>query len=131
MGVAHPHQDLAESGQELAGVAGASGEELDGVDPGGIGNLDVRKDDLQGALEDLDLAAGVQVIARLEAVGEGLAGVPEPGADAAGLVAQFQVQVEVALAVGAELFIGDEEDLVDGFAVGELVHIAASHGRRL
>ena len=93
----------------------------------GSSDLDVREDDLERALEDLGLAPDVEVVARLERAGQALAGVPEPGADAAGLVAELQVEVEVALAVGPELLVGDEVGLVDRISVRKLVHVAAGH----
>ena len=59
------------------------------------------------------------------------AGVPEPGADGAGAVAQLQLEVEVAVAVGPELLVGDQEDFVDGLAVGQLLHESPGHDHRL
>ena len=79
------------------------------------------------ALEDLGLAPDVEVVAGLEGPGQPFAGVPEPGADAAGLVPELQVEVEVALAIGPELLVGDQEDLVDGVAVGQLIDVATAH----
>ena len=37
------------------------------------------------------------------------------------------MEVEVALAVGPELLVGDQEGLVDRISVGELIHVAAGH----
>ena len=90
-------------------------------------DLEVGEDDLERPLEDLGLAPDVQVIARLERARQVLGRVPEPGPDAAGLVAQLQVQVEVPLAIGPELLVGDQEDLVDRVPVSQLVDVAAAH----
>ncbi len=64
---------------------------------------------LQRALENLGLAPDVQEVAGVESPREPLAGVPKPRADGAGFVAQLQVEIEVALSIGAELLVGDEE----------------------
>ena len=89
----------------------------------------MREDDLQGPLEDLNLPLDVEEIARLERPGQPLARVPEPGADGARLVAQLQVEVKVALAVGPELLVGDEIDVVDVVPIGELIDETTSHAR--
>ena len=44
-----------------------------------------------------------------------------------GLVAELQVEVQVALAVGPELLVGDEEALVDRVAVGQLIDVTSGH----
>ena len=119
MRVAHRQQQLAEPGHQLGDVLRALGQEVLGLDPVRIEHVDVREDDLERALEDLGLAPDVQVVARLERPGQLLGGVPEPGADAAGLVAELELEVEVALAVGPELLVGDQEGLVDRISVGQ------------
>ena len=85
------------------------------------------EDDLERPLKNLGLAPDVQEVARLERASQVLGRVPEPGADAAGLVAQLQVQIEVALAIGPELLVGDQKRLVDRVAMGQLVHVTAGH----
>ncbi len=72
-------EQLAEPRGQLGDVLRGLGQELLGLDPRGVDGLDVREDDLQGALEDLDLAADVEEVAGLEGPGQPLAGVPEPG----------------------------------------------------
>ena len=75
----------------------------------------MAEDDLQGALEELDLALDLQEIAFLEGAEQLLAGVPQAGADGAGAIAQLDLEIEVAVAVGPELFVADEKDLVELF----------------
>src|SRR5688572_21769118 len=69
----------------------------------------------------------MEIVAGVEGAGQPLAGVPEPGVDGPRLVAELQVEVEVPLSVGPQLLIGHEEQVVDRFAVGQLVHVAAGH----
>ena len=56
-----------------------------------------------------------------------LARVPETGLDAAGAVAQLHLQIEVSLAVGSQLLVGDEKDIFDGLAIDHLMHETAAH----
>ena len=125
--MAHAQEQLAEPGRQPGDVLRALGQEVLGLEPRRVDHLDVREDDLQGALEDLGLAPDVEVVARLEGPRQPLAGVPEPCADAPGLVPELQVEVEVPLAVGPELLVGDQVGLVDGVSVDQLIHIATSH----
>ena len=127
MRVAHRQQHLAEPGHQLGDVLRALGQEILGLDPVWVEDVDVGEDDLERPLEDLGLAADVEVIAGLERPGQLFGGVPEPGADAAGLVSQLELKVEVALAVGPELLVGDQVGLVDRISMGKLVHVAAAH----
>ena len=46
-------------------------------------------------------------------------------------VAQLQLEVEVAVAVGPQLLVGDEENVLDAFAVGQLAHVSPGHGNSL
>ncbi len=78
-------------------------------------------------MEDLGLAPDPEVVAGLERASQILGRVPEPRADAAGLVAKLQLQIKIALAVGPELLVGDQKHLVDRIAMGQLVHVAAAH----
>ena len=68
-----------------------------------------------------------RIVAGLERPRQLFGGVPEPGADAAGLVAELELEVEIALAVGPELLVGDQVGLVDRIPMGKLVHVAAAH----
>ena len=85
------------------------------------------EDDLQGALEELHLALDEQEVARLEGAKQVLAGVPEPGADGAGAVAQLELQIEIAVAIGPELLVGDEVDVLDAVPIGHLLHELSGH----
>ena len=76
-------EQLAEPGGELGDVLRTLRQEILGLDLVAGHPLDVREDDLQGPLEDLDLPLHVEEIARLERPGQPLARVPEPGADGA------------------------------------------------
>ncbi len=125
--VAHGQQHLAEPRHQLADVLRALGQELLGLDPRAVDRVDVREDDLERALEDLRLAADPQVVARLERARQLLGRVPEPGPDAPRLVAELQLQVEVPLAIGPELLVGDQEDLVDRVPMSQLVDVATAH----
>ena len=53
------------------------------------------------------------------------AGVPQPGGDRAAAVGELELQVEVAVAVRAQLLVGGQEDLADLFVVAELAHVTA------
>ena len=65
------------------------------------------------ALEELHLALDEQEVAGVERAEERLAGVPQAGADAAGAVAQFELEVQVAVAVGPQLLVRDQVDLLE------------------
>ena len=89
--------------------------------------VEAGEEDLQRALEELDLALDAEEVALLEGAELVLGGVPQAGADGAGAVAQLELQEEVALAIGAELLVGDQVDFVESFAVGEELDTAARH----
>ena len=93
----------------------------------GVDDLEVGEDDLERPLKDLRLAPDVQEVARLEQASQVLGGVPEACSDAAGLVAQLQVQIEIALAIGPELLVRDQKRLVDRVAMDQLIDVAAGH----
>jgi len=82
---------------------------------------------LERALEDLGLPPDPQIVAGLERPGELLGGVPESRPHAPGLVAELELEIEVALAVGPKLLVGDQERLVDRISVGELIYVTTSH----
>ena len=127
VGVAHRQQQLAEPGGQLADVLRALRQEVGGLDAGGVEDSMCERMTCSDPWKIWALPRTLEVVARLERPGQLLGGVPEPGADGAGLVAEVEVQVQVALAVGPELLVGDEVDLVDRVAVGQLVDVAASH----
>ena len=100
----------------------SSGSTRDAVD-----RVDVRQDDLERPLEDLGLTANTQVIPRLERPRQFLRRVPQASPDAAGLVAELELEVEIPLAIGPELFVGDEEHFFDRVAMSQLIYVATAH----
>ena len=68
-----------------------------------------------------------QVVSRLERPRQLLGRVPEPGPDAAGLVPELELEVEIPLAIGPELLVGDQEGLVDRIPVSQLVYVTTAH----
>jgi hypothetical protein len=93
--------------------------------------LQVRQDHLQRALEELHLALDQQEVADLEGAEQVLAGVPQPGVHRAGAVAHVHLQVQVAVAVGAQLLVDDEVHLLDRLAVGQLLHVTPADAHRV
>ena len=65
---------------------------------------------------------------RLEGAEQALGGVPQTGVDGAGAVAQLELQIEIAVAVGPQLLVADQVDLVDGLAVAEFFEEAPLGG---
>ncbi len=88
---------------------------------------DAGGDQLDRALKELRRAFDADVVAVLEAAIILLAGVPHAGADRAAAVGQFDLQIEIAVAVGAQLLFGRQEDLIDGFLVSQLADVATRH----
>ncbi len=43
------------------------------------------------------------------------------------LVPEFQVEIQIPLAIGPKLLVSDEKRIVDRIAIGELTYVAASH----
>jgi hypothetical protein len=82
---------------------------------------------LHGALEELRLAPGLHEVAHVERLEDRLAGVPLAGVDGAGAVGEVELEVEVAVAVGPQLLVAHQEDLIDRLAVGQLLDKAPSH----
>src|SRR5262249_36938446 len=96
--------------------------DLFGIDP-----LELVDDHLQGALEELHLALNQQELADLERSEDGIAGIPHAGVDDARAVGEGHWQVEIAVAIGPQLLVVDEENLLDRIAVGQLIHVAPGH----
>ena len=113
MRVAHRQQHFAQPRHQLGDVLGALGQEIFRLDPTRIEHVEMGENDLERSLEDLGLAAHAQEIAGLERPRQLFGGVPEPGADAACLVAQLELEVKIALAVGSKLLVGNQVRLVD------------------
>ena len=87
-----------------------------------------REDDLQRSLVELNLALDVQQIALLEGPELVFRGVPQTGTDGPGAVAQLQLQEKNSIAIGPELFVADQESLLEVFAVRQLLHETPRHG---
>src|SRR5437868_1279660 len=96
----------------------------------GLGALDMAQDHLQGALKELHLPLDEKEIAGIEGAKQMFAGIPEPGTDRAGSVADLELEIEVAVAVGPELLVRDKEDILKRVAVGKLLHISPGHAYR-
>ena len=112
----------------LAGRGRLLGQEVVGVELGRVRRLDVREDDLHLALVVLGLPADGDVRVRGQAVGLILADVPHQAADLPGPVAQLREQVQVAVAVAAQLLVGQQIDLVDGLVMSQIGHrLTARH----
>ena len=92
------------------------------------GFADRRGDQLHVALEQLRRAVDHHVVAVFEAAVVLLAGVPQPRGDRPAAVRELDLQVEVAVAIGAQLFIGGEKDLVDLLVVAKLADKASFGG---
>ena len=86
-----------------------------------VGRLDAGDDHLQLAVVDLRRPLHAQVVAGVDRVEQVVGGVPEHAGQRPGLVGQAHLQVQIAVAIGAELLVGDEKDLVDLLAFVELV----------
>src|SRR5262249_21651948 len=127
MGVRHAEKQFAKPRRQLGDVLGALWQKVLGLDAAGVNHLEVRENQLQGTLKDLGFPADVEVVARLEGSGQSLARIPEPGANASRFVAELEVEVKIALAVGPKLFVGDQERLVDRVSVGKLIDEATRH----
>ena len=97
-----------------------SDEEIGLVDFVRPGAADRVGDELHVALEELRVAVDLHVVAVLERAVVVLAGVPQPGGDRAAAVGKLQLQIEVAVAVGAQLLIGGQKHLAHLFVVAKL-----------
>src|SRR5262249_34599896 len=86
-GGAGPSQGGLQLLLEVADVLVGVRQEISKIDLLALDAFDVVEDHLQGALEELHLAAYEDEVAVVEAAEEVLAGVPEPAADAAGAIA--------------------------------------------
>jgi hypothetical protein len=125
--VAQLHQGAAEPVEQLADVLLGVRQEVGQVDLLGFHPLQVGQDHLQGALEELHLALDEQEVADVERAEQVLAGVPQPGVHGPAAVADVELQVEVAVAVGPQLLVGHQEDFLDRLAVGQLLHETPCH----
>ena len=63
--------------------------------------LELGEENLQGALKELHLALDAEKVAVVDGAKLLLVGVPEPSADGPRPVSQFELDEEIALAIGA------------------------------
>ena len=125
-----PAQQLGQPLGQPVDLLAADGDEILVVDLPRIGRLDPRDDHLQLAVIDLRRAGDAEIVARLDRIEHVVAGVPEHAGQRAGFVGQPQLQIQIAIAIGAELLIGDQEHLIDVFAFAELIDEAAECGHK-
>src|SRR5205807_2003697 len=85
-------------------------------------------DHLKLAVIDLGRASHAKIVARFDRVENVVAGVPQHAGERAGLIRQAKLQVQIAIAIGTKLLIGDEKNLVDVFAFTQLIDVAAESG---
>src|SRR6185312_394896 len=126
--VAEPQQVAFEAFEQFRNALIGVREEVVQFDFLRFDAFDGVENDLQRTLEKLNFAGSVEEVADGEFAGGLVAGVPQAGRDAPGAVAQFQLQVRVAIAVDAELLIGDEVDFFEVLAIAEVFDEAAAHG---
>ena len=124
--------DLAQVGRQpadqLVDHLGVEVQKILGVDRARLGAADAGGDQLDRALEQLRGAFDADVVAVLEAAKVVLAGVPHPGADRAAAIRQVDLQVEVAVAIGPQLFFGGQKDLIDRLLMSQLTDKPPCHG---
>ena len=118
-------EDLGEPGGHAVDVARLQDREIGFVDLVWPGAADRVGDHLHVALEELGRAVDENVVAVFEGAVILLAGIPETGGDGAAAIGELELKIEVAVAVGAELLIGGQEDLVHVFVVAELADVAS------
>ena len=129
LGRADRAQDLGQPRGHAVDLVGPQHEEIGFVDFVRPGAADRVGDQLHVALEELRVAVDLHVVAVLERAVVVLAGVPEPGGDRAAAVGKLQLQIEIAVAIRAELLIGGQKHLAHLFVVAKLADIT-SFGRR-
>ena len=128
LGRADRPQDLGQPRGHAVDFVGPQHEEIALVDFVRPGAADRAGDELHVALEELRVAVDLHVVAVFERAVVVLAGVPQPGGDRAAAVGELQLQIQVAVAVGAQLLFGGQEHLADLFVVAKLAHVT-SFGR--
>ena len=128
MRIGHFHgQDRTQTVEQLVNVVIGVRQKIGQVDFFGLEAVDLGQDHLQRALKQLNLPAHRDEVAHFEGAEEMLTRVPEPGRQRAGAIAQLHLQIQVAVAVGSHLLVGDEEDLLDIVAVGQLLNHSPTH----
>src|SRR5262245_2849995 len=89
--------------------------------------FEMRENDLQAALKELDLAAHQEEIAGLETTELRVGRVPQAGVDDARAVAQIHLNVKIAVAIGPQLLIRNQVDFCQYFPVREVLHETPAH----
>ncbi len=129
--VAEAAQEAAQALVQFAHVLRRVRQEVGQFDARGVDAVELAEDELQRPLEELHLAPDEEEVAGLEGAELLVAGVPQAGVDGAGAVAEVGLDVQVAVAVGPQLLVDDEVDLLDGVAVGQLLDETAGHASLL
>src|SRR5262249_17321929 len=93
--------------------------------------LQVAEDHLQRALEKLHLALDAQEIAFVKGAEKMLAGIPESAGDGARAVAELQLQVKIAVAVGAQLLFSEKVYLFFFVAIRQMLNEPPPHAESL
>src|SRR5262249_22569363 len=99
MDVAHPSHKTAQFLQQPAHIGIRVRQEVGERDLFRLDAVKMAQDDLQGTLVELNLTLDQEKVSLLEQAEQVLACVPEARRNAAGAVAQLDLQIEVALAV--------------------------------
>src|SRR5689334_22712203 len=89
--------------------------------------LQLIDNDLERPLKELDLALDQQEVAFFKRAKLMLAGVPLPANNAARPIAELDLEVEVAVAIGPELLVADQKNFLQRFAIRQLLHEPSSH----
>src|SRR4029078_1194660 len=102
VGIAQAEEIAAQPVHQLRDALLGMRQEIGQFDLLRLDAIDLGENDLERALEELNLAGGVEEVAGVEAARDVFAGVPEPRRDAARAVAELQKQVRRAVAVRAQ-----------------------------
>ena len=94
-------------------------EAIDAVQP--LGNH------LQSAVVELGRGLHTHVFAVVKTAVHLVVGVPQHGGHRAGAVGQTQLQIEIPVAVGAKLLVGDQKHLIHGLVFAQLIDEATCH----
>ena len=126
--ILHGPQQFAQPQRQAIDVGRFEREEVGLVHLVGIFALDLADNQLQRAVVELGRAFDTQKIAVVETAVELLVGIPHHGGQRAATVRQAQLQIEIAVAIGAQLLVGGEKHFVDGFVFTQLTDEPAWHG---
>ncbi len=82
---------------------------------------------LQCAVVELRRGLHPHVFAIVETAVDLIVGIPQHGGHGAGAVGQTQLQIEIPVAIRAQLFVGDQKHLIDRFVFAQLIDEATCH----